>query len=136
VSGAPDLGALVAAMPHAAALGVALESASADEVVGGFDWAEERCTAGSRDSASFRRGSKPGGFINRTMTGPTAWSRRPRHNAATALNSARSTSCMAAGTLRPPQQATFRPTPATHAQNENDGMRRRFLPDWDSSLRN
>jgi len=46
VSGAPDLGALVAAMPHAAALGVALESASADEVVGGFDWAEERCTAG------------------------------------------------------------------------------------------
>jgi len=46
VSGAPDLGALVAAMPHAAALGVALESASADEVVGGFDWAGERCTAG------------------------------------------------------------------------------------------
>jgi uncharacterized protein (TIGR00369 family) len=46
VSGAPDLRALVAAMPHAAALGVALESASADEVVGGFDWAEERCTAG------------------------------------------------------------------------------------------
>ena len=46
MNGAPDLGALVAAMPHAAALGVALESASADEVVGGFDWAEERCTAG------------------------------------------------------------------------------------------
>ncbi len=46
MSGAPDLGALVAAMPHAAALGVELESASADEVVGGFDWAEERCTAG------------------------------------------------------------------------------------------
>ena len=46
MSGAPDLGALVAAMPHAAALGIALESASADEVVGGFDWAEERCTAG------------------------------------------------------------------------------------------
>ena len=46
MSGAPDLGALVAAMPHAAALGVALEAASADEVVGGFDWAEERCTAG------------------------------------------------------------------------------------------
>jgi 1,4-dihydroxy-2-naphthoyl-CoA hydrolase len=42
---APDLGALVAAMPHAAALGVVLESASAEEVVGGFDWAEERCTA-------------------------------------------------------------------------------------------
>ena len=46
MNGAPDLGALVAAMPHAAALGVALESASADEVLGGFDWAEERCTAG------------------------------------------------------------------------------------------
>ena len=46
MSGAPDLAALFAAMPHAAALGVALESASADEVVGGFDWAEERCTAG------------------------------------------------------------------------------------------
>ena len=46
MSGAPDLGALVAAMPHAAALGVELESAGADEVVGGFDWAEERCTAG------------------------------------------------------------------------------------------
>ena len=46
MNGAPDLGALVAAMPHAAALGVALESASADDVVGGFDWAEERCTAG------------------------------------------------------------------------------------------
>ena len=46
MSGAPDLAALVAAMPHAAALGVALESASADEVVGGFDWAQERCTAG------------------------------------------------------------------------------------------
>ena len=46
MSGGPDLGALVAAMPHAAALGVALEAASADEVVGGFDWTEERCTAG------------------------------------------------------------------------------------------
>ena len=46
MNGAPDLGALVAAMPHAASLGVALEAASADEVVGGFDWAEERCTAG------------------------------------------------------------------------------------------
>ena len=46
MSGAPDLGALVAAMPHAAALGVSLESVSADQVVGGFDWAQERCTAG------------------------------------------------------------------------------------------
>jgi uncharacterized protein (TIGR00369 family) len=46
VSGAPDLEALVASMPHAAALGITLESASPDEVVGGFDWAPERCTAG------------------------------------------------------------------------------------------
>jgi uncharacterized protein (TIGR00369 family) len=46
VSGAPDLGALVASMPHAQALGITLESASAEEVVGGFDWAAERCTAG------------------------------------------------------------------------------------------
>jgi len=33
-------------MPHAVALGVTLESATADEVVGGLDWAPERCTAG------------------------------------------------------------------------------------------
>jgi len=46
VSGAPDLAALVASMPHAQALGITLESASAEEVVGGFDWAAERCTAG------------------------------------------------------------------------------------------
>jgi 1,4-dihydroxy-2-naphthoyl-CoA hydrolase len=46
VSGPPDLAALVASMPHAQALGITLESASADEVVGGFDWAAERCTAG------------------------------------------------------------------------------------------
>jgi 1,4-dihydroxy-2-naphthoyl-CoA hydrolase len=46
VSGAPDLEALVATMPHAAALGISLESATADEVVGGFEWAAERCTAG------------------------------------------------------------------------------------------
>jgi 1,4-dihydroxy-2-naphthoyl-CoA hydrolase len=45
VSGA-DLAALVASMPHAQALGITLESATADEVVGGFDWAAERCTAG------------------------------------------------------------------------------------------
>ena len=46
MSGAPDLAALVASMPHAQALGITLEAASADEVVGGFDWAAERCTAG------------------------------------------------------------------------------------------
>jgi 1,4-dihydroxy-2-naphthoyl-CoA hydrolase len=46
VSGAPDLAALVASMPHAQALGITLESATAEEVVGGFDWAAERCTAG------------------------------------------------------------------------------------------
>ena len=46
MSGAPDLAALVASMPHAQALGITLESASADEVVGGFDWAAARCTAG------------------------------------------------------------------------------------------
>ena len=46
MSGAPDLAALVASMPHAQALGITLESATADEVVGGFDWAAERCTAG------------------------------------------------------------------------------------------
>ena len=43
---APDLEALAASMPHAQAIGVTLESASADEVVGGLDWAPERCTAG------------------------------------------------------------------------------------------
>ena len=42
----PDLEALVATMPHAQAIGVRLESATADEVVGGLDWAPERCTAG------------------------------------------------------------------------------------------
>ena len=46
MSGAPDLAALVASMPHAQALGITLESVTADEVVGGFDWAAERCTAG------------------------------------------------------------------------------------------
>jgi 1,4-dihydroxy-2-naphthoyl-CoA hydrolase len=44
MSGAPDLEALVASMPHAVALGITLESASPDEVVGGFDWAPDRCT--------------------------------------------------------------------------------------------
>ncbi len=46
MSGAPDLAALVASMPHAQALGITLESATAEEVAGGFDWAAERCTAG------------------------------------------------------------------------------------------
>jgi 1,4-dihydroxy-2-naphthoyl-CoA hydrolase len=46
MSGAPDLGALVASMPHAQALGVTLESATSGEVVGRLDWAPERCTAG------------------------------------------------------------------------------------------
>jgi 1,4-dihydroxy-2-naphthoyl-CoA hydrolase len=46
VSGTPDLGALVATMPHAQALGITLDAANSEEVVGGFDWAAERCTAG------------------------------------------------------------------------------------------
>ena len=46
MSDTPDLQALVASMPHAVALGIALESATADEVVGGLDWAADRCTIG------------------------------------------------------------------------------------------
>ena len=46
MSGGPGPEALVASMPHAVALGVTLESATADEVVGGLDWAPDRCTAG------------------------------------------------------------------------------------------
>ena len=41
---APDLGVAVAQMPFAAALGVVLESAGADEVRGRLAWAPERCT--------------------------------------------------------------------------------------------
>jgi 1,4-dihydroxy-2-naphthoyl-CoA hydrolase len=37
---------LVSLMPFAQAVGVEIESATADEVRGGFDWAEERCTTG------------------------------------------------------------------------------------------
>jgi uncharacterized protein (TIGR00369 family) len=37
---------LNAAMPFGALLGVELDSASADEVRGGLEWAPERCTAG------------------------------------------------------------------------------------------
>ena len=37
---------LVSLMPFAQAIGVEIESATADEVRGGFDWAPERCTTG------------------------------------------------------------------------------------------
>jgi 1,4-dihydroxy-2-naphthoyl-CoA hydrolase len=37
---------LVSLMPFAQAVGVEIESATADEVRGGFDWTEERCTTG------------------------------------------------------------------------------------------
>jgi len=37
---------LVSLMPFARAIGVEVESATADEVRGGFDWAPERCTTG------------------------------------------------------------------------------------------
>ena len=37
---------LSAAMPFGAVLGVELDSAAADEVRGGLEWAPERCTAG------------------------------------------------------------------------------------------
>lgn len=41
-----DPQSLVALMPFAATLGMTLESASADEVVGHLEWAPERCTSG------------------------------------------------------------------------------------------
>jgi 1,4-dihydroxy-2-naphthoyl-CoA hydrolase len=37
---------LVTLMPFAEAIGVEIDSATADEVRGGFDWAPERCTTG------------------------------------------------------------------------------------------
>ena len=37
---------LVTLMPFAEAIGVEIESASADQVRGGLDWAPERCTTG------------------------------------------------------------------------------------------
>ena len=40
----PDLGAAVAQMPFAAALGVVLDAAAADEVRGHLAWAPARCT--------------------------------------------------------------------------------------------
>ena len=41
-----ELGQMVALMPFAEKLGIELDSASADEVVGRLRWAEELCTAG------------------------------------------------------------------------------------------
>src|SRR5215467_6397325 len=41
---APDLGSAVAQMPFAAALGVVLDVAAADEVRGHLPWAPDRCT--------------------------------------------------------------------------------------------
>lgn len=41
-----DPSAVVSAMPFAAVVGVEVQSAGADEVVGSLDWAPERCTAG------------------------------------------------------------------------------------------
>ena len=41
---AADLAAAVAQMPFAAALGVVLDAAAADEVRGRLAWAQERCT--------------------------------------------------------------------------------------------
>ena len=42
-----DPDALVAAMPFATALGIQVDSASPDEVVGRMAWSTERCTAGT-----------------------------------------------------------------------------------------
>ena len=41
-----DASALVATMPFAVSCGVQIETATADEVRGGIDWAPERCTTG------------------------------------------------------------------------------------------
>ena len=41
---AADLGAAVAQMPFAAALGVVLDAVAADEVRGHLAWAPDRCT--------------------------------------------------------------------------------------------
>ena len=43
---APDLEALLAAMPFSAASGVELTSANAQEVIGRVAWTPERCTTG------------------------------------------------------------------------------------------
>lgn len=42
----PTVDELVALMPHAVALGITLEHATAEEVRGGLEWAPERCTVG------------------------------------------------------------------------------------------
>jgi uncharacterized protein (TIGR00369 family) len=42
----PSLDELVAIMPFAALLGIELEAASPDEVVGSFQWREDLCTVG------------------------------------------------------------------------------------------
>jgi uncharacterized protein (TIGR00369 family) len=42
----PTPGELLAMMPFAVALGIELDVASPDEVVGRMGWAQERCTAG------------------------------------------------------------------------------------------
>lgn len=39
-----DPGQLLATMPFALACGIELDSASAEEVIGGFEWAPERCS--------------------------------------------------------------------------------------------
>ncbi|MGI8711934.1 MAG: PaaI family thioesterase [Solirubrobacteraceae bacterium] len=41
-----DLNGLLAMMPYAATLGISLQSASAEEVIGSLAWAPELCTAG------------------------------------------------------------------------------------------
>jgi len=43
-TGDPDLGAVVATMPFAAALGVVVDAAGAGEVRGRLAWAPQRCT--------------------------------------------------------------------------------------------
>lgn len=43
---AMDTQTILAAMPFAVATGVAIDSASTDEVVGSLAWSAERCTAG------------------------------------------------------------------------------------------
>ena len=52
---------LVSLMPFAQAIGVEIESATPEEVRGGFDWAPERCTTGQ---------VVHGGAV---MAWPTAW---------------------------------------------------------------
>jgi 1,4-dihydroxy-2-naphthoyl-CoA hydrolase len=42
----PDPGQLVATIPFAVELGIEIDAASAEEVVGRMAWAPERCTAG------------------------------------------------------------------------------------------